>query len=153
MANLGKATPNGATSTLEDEVEHLRREKEQKLRVKEMLNGTQLGSIKGFSTYLEGLAQEIIPNVWLTSIEISDGGRKLDIQGSTLDPKLVPRFIQRLSTEQSFAGSEFSTFRMRIPEEVQDKSSGKAKLAKVTEPYHMDFVIRTSADIEDKNNK
>lgn len=148
LANLEKVIPKGTVRSLEIEVERLKSERDRKLQIKSLLSGMALGNIKGFSGHLEGLAKEIIPDVWLTSIDIDNGGQILGIQGSTLDPKLVPRFMQRLSSEQAFAGSEFKTFIINTPEDEEKdttgKNSDKGKQAKPVEPHYVNFIINTS---------
>jgi Tfp pilus assembly protein PilN len=150
LGNLKKITPKVINHSLETDVENLKKAKERKLQVKKLLSSTKMDNIKGFSGYMEGLSNEIIPNVWLTSINISDGGRNFGLQGSTLDPRLVPRFIQRLSSEQSFAGSEFKIFAIKDPEGEIDK---KDRQPKTSVPHYVDFVIQTSISKEEKTTE
>jgi len=139
-------TPQGTIQSLEVEVEQLKKEKERKLQVKDLLIGTDLGNIAGFSQHLEGLAKEIVPNVWLTSINIEDGGKSLGLLGGAMDPKLVPQYLQKLSNERSFAGSEFRTFFMGVPEKEDDKKEkqkDKSSTMAATELPYINFRVQT----------
>lgn len=158
LNKLESLTPQGTIESLEQEVEELKKEKERKLLVKDILRGTELGNITGFSRHMEGLARQIIPNLWLTSISIEDGGKSLAIAGSAIEPKLVPRYLQMLSNEQSFAGSEFRTFLMGIPEQEEDaskKGQAKDKPPKALNKglSYINFAIRTLVPEEDQDGK
>lgn len=101
---------------LEAEVARLAGEKTAKQRVTKAIARDGLGNGRGFSPYLEGLARQRLEGVWLTGVDVADGGADVGIHGSTLEPDLVPRFLQRLSAEAAFSGKEFKTFKMMRPE-------------------------------------
>jgi len=101
---------------LEAEVARLAAEKTAKQRVMKAISQDRVGNGGGFSAYLEGLARQRLDGVWLTGLAIADGGMNVGIYGSTVEPDLVPRFLQRLSEESAFSGKEFKTFKMLRPE-------------------------------------
>lgn len=119
------------TARLDSEIEKLSKEKKTKSDVVNLLSGKSLGNTTGFSSYIEGLARQIESGLWLRRITISNGGSDLSITGSTLDPRLVPVYLQRLSKESAFAGTEFKTFEMQ---------------RRKKEPAKIDFVVKTSAE-------
>jgi Tfp pilus assembly protein PilN len=121
------------STALDDEIARLMEEKKTKANVVNLLAGQSLGNTTGFSTYLEGLARQIHSGVWLREIVIHNGGSDMSIAGSTLDPKLVPKYLQRLSKESVFSGTEFNSFEMRRQEK---------------QPVAVDFVIKTAGDKE-----
>jgi len=84
--------------------------------VLEALSGKRFGNNKGFAEQFTGLARQHVDGIWLTGLSIHGGGEKLNLQGSTYEPELVPRFLQRLAQEPSFAGIEFKTFLMQRAE-------------------------------------
>ncbi|MFT5444208.1 MAG: MSHA biogenesis protein MshI [Myxococcota bacterium] len=67
---------------------------------------------EGFSKYFSGFARQIVPELWLTRIEVLDGGDALSIHGHALSPKRVPQLLRRLREEESFSGKTFSLFRL-----------------------------------------
>ncbi len=119
------------TSDLDAEIDRLVTEKKTKTDVVNLLSGRSLGNTTGFSPYLEGLAREIMTGVWLREINIRNGGNDLSIAGSTLDPKLVPKYLRRLSNEAIFSGTDFRSFEMHRQEK---------------RPERLDFVVKTSED-------
>ncbi len=88
----------------------------------------------GFSGHLEGLARQHITGMWLTEIELQEGGQNLALTGRTRAPEFVPRYLQNLATETIFSGRQFRVFKMSIPEgennildfELRASASGEA---------------------------
>ena len=126
-----RAGQNLNTSDLDAEIDRLVKEKKTKDDVVNLLAGQSLGNSTGFSPYLEGLARQITAGVWLKEVTIRNGGNDLYIAGSTLDPKLVPQYLRRLSKESVFSGTDFKSFEMHRQEKQPDK---------------IDFVVKTSED-------
>lgn len=92
-------------------------EKEAELKARhdimQALSGKQFGNTRGFAAQFTGLAKQHVQGVWLTALYIHAGGTKLDLQGKTYAPELVPQYLQRLAKESSFKGIEFQTFLMQ----------------------------------------
>lgn len=126
-----KAGENLDTTDLDAEIDRLVTERKTKSDVVNLLAGQSLGNTTGFSPYLEGLARQITSGVWLKEVTIRKGGNDLYIAGSTLDPKLVPMYLRRLSNESIFSGTDFRSFEMHRQEKTPDK---------------IDFVVKTSGD-------
>ena len=76
----------------------------------ETLNIKQVTNTNGFSIYLEGLARRTIQGLWLTRIELADGGANVGLKGQTAKPEFVPRLIQSLANEGVYGGTEFDVF-------------------------------------------
>ena len=90
-------------SKLDDEV----RQKQQILGI---LNEGEYGNTRGFADHLHGLSKQHVEGIWLTHLSINQGGKQLGLSGGSLKPELVPKFLQRLGSEPSFAGKEFKSF-------------------------------------------
>lgn len=60
-----------------------------------------------FSSLLEGLSRQHVPGLWLSSVDIEEGGQVLNLQGNTLNPKLMPELLAKLNSEPAFVGREF----------------------------------------------
>ncbi|MEE9280435.1 MAG: hypothetical protein V3V67_09700 [Myxococcota bacterium] len=88
-----------------------------KNRLLEALASHGLANREGFSEHLLGLARQRVEAVWLTRIQISNGGNTLVLGGSALTPEAVPQFIEQLAPEPAFVGREFEALLMRVPEE------------------------------------
>jgi hypothetical protein len=50
----------------------------------------------GFSRVFDALAQQTLPGLWLTGIALSGAG-DTELRGTTVDPELVPRYLQQLA--------------------------------------------------------
>lgn len=89
----------------------------QKRRILHALSDRSFGNEHGFVAPLEGLARQSVEGVWLRALDFSAGGTRLRLSGNALSPELVPRYLQRLSAEPAFAGTEFQTFVMKRAED------------------------------------
>ena len=52
------------------------------------------------------------PGLWLTDVELTDGGSRIRLAGMTTDPVLVPRFLKNLGSGTQFVGHRFDTFEL-----------------------------------------
>lgn len=111
LAEIQRTTPPRARDQrLVRAVEDLQAQNELKRRSLAMLEA-DLGTARvGFVGQLEGLARQKVDGVWLTHLAFSDGGNGIGLAGNAVAPELVPRYLQRLSAEESFTGTQFRTF-------------------------------------------
>ena len=94
---------------LQAEVDKLVQAIRQRQKILKVLGEQRFGNIEGFSEHLSGLARQRIDGLWLTEVRISQGGASLGMKGQALKAELLPRYLQRLSTEAVFAGKVFKT--------------------------------------------
>lgn len=97
---------------LQAKIDALLQQINNKQRVMKVLGDQRFGNIKGFSPHMNGLARQRIDGLWLTEIRISHGGETLGIKGQALKAALLPRYLQRLSSEDIFNGKAFETLSM-----------------------------------------
>ncbi|MFK5914176.1 MAG: hypothetical protein QM484_07360 [Woeseiaceae bacterium] len=83
-----------------------------KQNVFNILSRDEFGNTIGFIEHITGLARQRIDGLWLTQIRIAGGGTDVSLIGSTIKPALLPKYLQRLSAEKVFAGTEFKSFTM-----------------------------------------
>jgi len=62
------------------------------------------GESAGYSEYLRAFARQTVAGLWLTSIQITDGGTQLTMSGHALQADLVPVLIARLKRESLLRG-------------------------------------------------
>ena len=93
------------------------------------LEGKSLGNTDGFSPQLTALARQTMSGLWLTHIDLRQGGKELTLEGGVGKATTVPLYLQRLAGEQAFAGMEFDTFRLSRPQKA---------------PRQIDFFLETS---------
>lgn len=102
---------------VETELDNLKHERKAKQFLIKTLSGRSIGNDEGFSSFFEAMARQRPAGMWLQRFEIEQGGQVIGIHGSSLQPELVPEFLQRLSDESSFDGSSFRIFRMQRDKE------------------------------------
>ena len=90
-------------------------------RLIEVLRDRPLGNGTGFSGYLAALGRQRRPELWLTSFAINGGTGAIELAGRSLDPKLVPEYMQRLGRESTLAGQQFDRFEI-----MHDDETGEA---------------------------
>lgn len=113
LSSLEETLPKRQESpALRRAVEEAERDRELKRRALEVLDDGVLGEQKGFSGYLTALARQRVEPVWLTGIRIGGGGAELDLRGRTQQASQVPVYLQKLSDEAIFSGTDFR--RMQI---------------------------------------
>lgn len=70
------------------------------------------GSNRGFSAQLAGLARQSLDGLWLTGVHLEQGGSRVGLEGNTVTPALLPRYIQKLDQEAAFDGVRFESMRI-----------------------------------------
>lgn len=89
-------------------------------------------SREGFAPYLEALARDTLPNVWITALLVGRGGEDMEIHGRALDANDIPIYLRRLEADATFHGRSFATlearrFEEKLPEPAAGGSTAKAK--------------------------
>jgi hypothetical protein len=128
--------PGTKSKLLEDQVADLEKQIAARLRVRELLSRGIFSNTTGYSDFFVAFARQHVSGIWLTGFDITGAGEELRLQGRTNDPALVPRYVQRLSSEQSLAGKEFQVFTLSRP---SDKDA-------VAAPY-VEFLFRTGPKV------
>lgn len=90
-----------------------------KQKVLGILSQDEFGNTNGFIEHITGLARQRIDGLWLTQIRIANGGTNITLQGSTSTPSLLPKYLQRLSAEKAFSGTNFESLLMAREEKQQ----------------------------------
>jgi hypothetical protein len=69
-------------------------------------------SAGSFSEYLRGFARQSVSGLWLTGIVVDAASQGMEIRGRTVDPALLPVYIQRMNKEPAFQGRAFSALKL-----------------------------------------
>jgi hypothetical protein len=109
--------PRAKDQRLAEQIASLEADLVTKRRVLDTLGEQSFGNTAGFAAHFSALARQRIDGLWLTRLAIDQGGTQVGIRGATLEPELVPRYLQRLSDEQVFSGTEFKRLLMQRPEQ------------------------------------
>lgn len=85
----------------------------------ETLRAVNQGNLLGFATYLKNLSLASSEGLWLTRINIANGGSSAYLEGYALESALVPAFIEKLSSGwEEGEGWRFSHISGLAPGEV-----------------------------------
>ncbi len=112
----GKFGQRKGPSPLDSEIARLEAEIVAKQQIQEILQRGIFSNTQGFSEYFASFARQRVPGVWLTGFDITGAAEQMVLAGRTTNPELVPRYMQKLSSEKTLSGIEFRTFQMNRPE-------------------------------------
>ncbi len=84
----------------------------------ERIDRLAIDTAAGFGEIFETLARQDVPGLWLTAVELDQDGNT-EIRGATLDPKLVPRYLQLMTQEPRLALLNNGTVSLTRPEPDQ----------------------------------
>ncbi len=101
----------------EQQVQQLAQVYDHKQQLMTILRDHIHGNTGGFGDYLEGLARQRMEGLWLTEVQIGDGGQRLSLSGLSLTPEQVPRLLARLREAPAFRGKVFQTLEMAQEED------------------------------------
>lgn len=120
---------------LVQQIEDKTKELANKQRVMSILSRDEFGNTKGFIEHISGLARQRIDGLWLTQIRLAEGGTNVSLKGLTTQSALLPKYLQRLSDEKAFSGTEFESLVMAREEKQQQwlNFSLQNKKAEVTQ--------------------
>lgn len=127
----GQYLPKGKSRLLEQEIDRLRAGRDARLPLLDLLAAKPFGNTTGFSPHLEGLARQSVEGMWLRRIVLGAGGAKVTLEGRTLRPELVPRYLQQLAREEVFAGLEFTRLQLTRADD---------------RPGYVDFLLETAPE-------
>lgn len=132
-----KFGPSAKSQLLEDQVTQLEKQVAARLQVRELLSRGLFSNTTGFSEFFVAFARQHVNGVWLTGFDIVGAGESMRLQGRTVDPAQVPRYVQRLSAERSLAGREFQVFTLSRPENKGEERQ-----------LYVEFLFRTAQAAE-----
>lgn len=90
----------------------------------------------GFSSYLQALSNQSVPEVWLTRIFINEPEQKITLEGSTFQSDQIPFFLYQLQKERVFQGHSFAQLTMLKSEKNSEQ---------------IDFKLNSKIDPKDGN--
>ena len=86
---------------VQDEVNRLQQSITQRQALLDSFAQLDLRESTPFSEFFEILARRALPGLWLTGISLAEDG-ETELRGSTMDPTLVPRYLQTMPDQPRF---------------------------------------------------
>jgi hypothetical protein len=105
-ARLGQPSP----IVLQAQANQLLADLKQRQQALAVLRSGAAGDAGGFARRLEALAHRHIDGLWLDHIVLVGGAGVASLSGRTLNPDLVPVYLQALTAESALAGTRFEAF-------------------------------------------
>lgn len=105
----------------------LRSQVEAKREWAELQQKGELGSAMGYSQWLETVAGVHVEGVWLQGLDIGKGGQSVSVQGKSLSPEAVMRYIEQLN--EAFKPMNVRFTSMEITQDSAPAGAGAARTA------------------------
>ena len=83
------------------EIERLQRALHERQALLDSFSRLEFRKSTAFSEFFETLARQTLPGLWLTGISLTEDG-ETELRGSTLNPTLVPRYLQEMPDQPRF---------------------------------------------------
>lgn len=87
---------------------------------------------ESYASLLKAFARQSMNGLWITALNIDQDAQHLSISGRTLNPDLVPAYINKLRSEPALKGKSFTDLTMQYHETKQEVAQTKASEQKVT---------------------
>lgn len=129
-----------ADTSLDTEITRLEGDLVAKQRIQGILQRGLFSNTHGFSDYFVSFARQSVPGVWITGFDITGAADQMMLAGRSTNPELVPRYMQKLSTEKTLSGIVFNVFQMNRPApDAKEKNTNyiefQAKTASIQESH------------------
>jgi hypothetical protein len=106
----------GTPAEIESRVKALSRAVAARTQALHMLQSGGAGQATGFAPRLEALARRHIDGLWIDAVILSGANGSMSLAGATVDPDLVPRYLQNLAQDAVLTGTRFDDFLIERPE-------------------------------------
>ncbi len=96
----------------EEELSMVRNEYQARQALAQLMGAQDRLHVYGFSAYLAAFSQKMLPGMWLTRFSVSGDGSGLELRGGTMEPALLPEFVQSLHDVPALAEMQFRLLQM-----------------------------------------
>jgi hypothetical protein len=117
---LSGLTPRNNKAQLESNLLSAQAEVTQRRKLLKIMKGQSVGNAQGFSDYMISLSRQHMDGLSLEHFKLMEGGDYVELSGWTRKPELVPDYLQRLRSEDTFHDSRFGDMAI---ERVADQPS------------------------------
>ncbi|MCX7961666.1 MAG: hypothetical protein N2653_08850 [Burkholderiales bacterium] len=101
-----------ARKALESEATRLAQEVARRRKLLESLHAGELGNADGVSSYFAALARRARHGVWVTGVEIGEGGAEFAVNGRMLGAELAPAYLRALGEEDVMRGRRIAELKL-----------------------------------------
>jgi hypothetical protein len=119
----------GSPNAVQAEVQRLSGLLADRTNALNLLRGGAAGEPRGFAPRLQALARQHTEGVWLDELLLGGGPNGLVLRGRSVNPELVPKYLQLLTNEPELSGARFDAVvidrREHHDERAQPKSDSE----------------------------
>lgn len=134
--------PRAKSTVVEEEIVQAEAQLAALRHVSGVLQRGELGDSAGFAGYFKAFARQSGPGLWLTGVTVA--GNDIGIRGRTVDPTMVPAYINRLTREPLLQGKSFSSLQIGQAEPVQALAAD-GKQVSAAAPY-VEFSLQSAVE-------
>lgn len=102
-----------------NEIKRLDLEQKNREEILSLLVSAQSERLSGFAGYLEALAKQTVPGLWMTRFSFKNNGITISIEGVAQAAEAVPKLIAALSKEPVLKGKTFQLFKLNLDEKTK----------------------------------
>lgn len=111
------------------------------------LRDSDFGSTEGHARYLRALARQAPSGLWLTGVTVGGSGQDIRLEGRTLEPPLVARYLANLGSELPLKGHAFNNLEFRRPGSDAPVEGASAPSKDAT-PRFLEFSVASRAEAD-----
>lgn len=104
---FSKPKSGQSSADLDAKIQQLQKELQKRNQVLELVTHQNLGNDKGFSAYLNAMANASLSTLSLETFSLQQGGAYAEFGGRTRRADQVPLYLQKLRENESFARVKF----------------------------------------------
>jgi hypothetical protein len=112
-SSLQQSRTSSAEQQQRDQLQRLRDREAAVQRLQGLLANGSAGRREGYVDYLEALARQAHPAVWITGLTLQGSDDAIEIRGRMTDPAVLPDYLRSLQSEPRFKGRPFATLQIR----------------------------------------
>lgn len=106
----------GTPAEIESRIKELSRAIAARTQALHMLQSGAAGQTTGFAPRLEALARRHVDGLWIDAVILSGANGSMSLAGATVDPDIVPRYLQNLAQDAVLTGTRFDDFLIERPQ-------------------------------------
>jgi hypothetical protein len=110
-------------------------------RAQELVTSGALGSDAGYAARFIALTQAKVPGAWLTRIEVTQGGKVMNLEGRALKGEDAARLIHALGRQPTLSGLAYAKLNVQ-PAKAEEKAADKTTPAATDkDPGYLEFSL------------
>jgi hypothetical protein len=119
---------------IESRIKRLSRSVTERGLALQMLQSGAAGQTTGFASRLEALARRRVDGLWIDALMLSGTNGSMSLSGATLNPDIVPRYLQNLARDSVLTGTRFDDFVIERPEQAKGATTATDETGAAKKP-------------------